>query len=111
MVSALLEMDLEKNKKKIHAPQHFEFVALALEPVDLQVNVHSLVVASVERNQALDSMEARQIPGSHGAAGCYVPSKLLAVLPQLKGHLPHIPPKHSFQAVLSRLLAVLPQLK
>ncbi|KAL5974560.1 hypothetical protein ACLOJK_031230 [Asimina triloba] len=79
-------MDSEKNKKKIHAPQHFEFVALAssapfaspnfamrlsvrLELVDLQVNVRSLAVALVERNQALDSIEARQIPGSHGVAG------------------------------------------
>ncbi|KAL5979882.1 hypothetical protein ACLOJK_038994 [Asimina triloba] len=81
-------MDLEKNKKKIQALKHFEFVALAVlhsllslmgialclhalaEPLGLQVKVRSLAVASVERNHALDLMEALQIVGSHEAAGC-----------------------------------------
>ncbi|KAL6000805.1 hypothetical protein ACLOJK_006531 [Asimina triloba] len=45
-------------------------LSVQLEPVDLQVNVRSLAVALVERNQALDSMEARRIPGSHETAGC-----------------------------------------
>ncbi|KAL5979975.1 hypothetical protein ACLOJK_039087 [Asimina triloba] len=85
---ALLEVDLEKNKKKIQAPQHFEFVALVVlhsllslmgivlclhalaEPLGLQANIRSLVIASVERNRTLDLMEARRIAGSHGAVGC-----------------------------------------
>ncbi|KAL5993797.1 hypothetical protein ACLOJK_038154 [Asimina triloba] len=81
-------MDLEKNTKKIQAPQHFEFVALAssapfaspnfamrlsvqLELISLQVRVRPLAVASVERNQVLNSLEVRRIPGSQGAASCY----------------------------------------